>query len=386
MDHLFGLIDGDTLYDRPIPERHRLIFYLGHVDAFDWNQICRGALGMQSFHPSFDSLFEFGIDPEPGSAPSDTPSDWPREHEVRAYVAKLRSRVDESLSAAPEQILDVAIEHRLMHCETFAYLLHELPHDRKRKDRSTLEPGGPSPENPFIDIPAGEATLGQRPGDFGWDNEFARHRVAVPGFRIAKYKVTNGDYLRFVQAGARAPHFWADREGSWHYRGMFDFVPLPLDSPVYVTHDEAVAYAEWAGKSLPSEAQFHRAAYGTPRGAERRYPWGDVEPRSGHGNFDGHGWDPEAVTAHPGGESAFGIAQLVGNGWEWTSTEFAPFAGFQPFPFYPGYSQNFFDGRHYVLKGGSPRTPRELLRPSFRNWFRPNYPYVYSTFRLLEND
>jgi len=90
------------------------------------------------------------------------------------------------------------------------------------------------------------------------------------------------------------------------------------------------------------------------------------------------------VTATMGGDSAFGIAQLVGNGWEWTSTPFEPFPGFQPFPFYPGYSARFFDGQHYVLKGASPRTPAALLRRSFRNWFRPNYPYVYAGFRCVE--
>jgi formylglycine-generating enzyme required for sulfatase activity len=98
---------------------------------------------------------------------------------------------------------------------------------------------------------------------------------------------------------------------------------------------------------------------------------------------DFRSWDPEPVTASP--LNRFGVSQLVGNGWEWTATRFEPFAGFQPSPFYPGYSANFFDGRHYVLKGGSPRTARCLLRPSFRNWFRPAYPYVYATFRLLEN-
>jgi formylglycine-generating enzyme required for sulfatase activity len=90
------------------------------------------------------------------------------------------------------------------------------------------------------------------------------------------------------------------------------------------------------------------------------------------------------VTATPAGDSAFGVSQLVGNGWEWTRTVFAPFPGFAPHPAYAGYSANFFDGEHYVLKGASPVTDRALLRPTFRNWFRPQYPYVYATFRLVE--
>jgi formylglycine-generating enzyme required for sulfatase activity len=386
-DALFEIIRPEALYDRPIAERHRLIFYLGHLEAFDWNQICRGALGFPSFHPAFDKLFEFGIDPEPGSASQDKSSDWPRMSEVLHYRVGVRARVDEALDRAPAQIVNVAIEHRLMHAETFAYLMHELPYAKKR---TVVGPHGGSAEsapNPMIRIPAGEAALGQCDGAFGWDNEFPLHRVRVGEFWIAQHKVTNGDYLRFIEAtGAKPPHFWTRDNGRWMVRGMFGTVPLPLDWPVYVTHDEAAAYAGRAGKQLPSETHFHRAAYGTPSGQERAYPWGDAPPEAERGNFDFHRWDPVGVAATPRGDSAFGVSQLTGNGWEWTATPFAPFEGFQPFPFYPGYSAGFFDGRHFILKGGSPRTASELLRRSFRNWFRPNYPYVYATFRLVSGD
>ena len=202
---------------------------------------------------------------------------------------------------------------------------------------------------------------------------------------MSKYKVTNGEYLQFVRAGAKPPHFWTWREGQWYWRGMWGEMPLPLDWPVYVTHEEACAFAAWTGKRLPTEAEFHRAAYGTVHGEEERsYPWGDDQPDSRRGNFDGNRWDPIPVTATPLGDSAFGISQLVGNGWEWTSTVFQPFPGFQPLSFYPGYSARFFDGDHYVLKGASPRTDARLLRRSFRNWFRPNFPYVYAGFRCVE--
>jgi formylglycine-generating enzyme required for sulfatase activity len=147
---------------------------------------------------------------------------------------------------------------------------------------------------------------------------------------------------------------------------MFGAVPLPTAWPVYVTHQEASAYAKWLGKQLPTEAQFHRAASGSSNGA---------------GNYDFRFWDPVPVTD----SSSEGIAQLLGNGWEWTSSVFHPFAGFEPFPFYPGYSANFFDGDHYVLKGASARTAACFLRRSFRNWFRPDYPYVYAAFRCVEN-
>jgi gamma-glutamyl hercynylcysteine S-oxide synthase len=384
-DELFGLLKPAALYSRPVAERHRLIFYLGHVEAFDWNQIGRQALNIPSFHAEFDHLFEFGIDPPMGKAPEDQPSDWPTEGEVRAYAQRTREVIDEVLEQAPEQIVQVALEHRLMHAETLAYLLHNLPYDQKITVHTAPIHFRARPLAARPNIPAGVATLGQNAGEFGWDNEFDAHLVTVPAFAIGKYKVTNGEYLDFVRDGASAPHFWVHRGGEWFYRGMFAEIPLPPNAPVYLTYAEATAYARWAGKALPTEAQFHRAAYGTPSGDQRAYPWGNGSPQAAHENFDFHHWDPVSVDANPAGDSAFGVSQLVGNGWEWTTTQFGPFAGFQPFPFYAGYSKNFFDEEHYVLKGGSPRTASCFLRRSFRNWFRPDYPYVYATFHLVEN-
>jgi formylglycine-generating enzyme required for sulfatase activity len=146
---------------------------------------------------------------------------------------------------------------------------------------------------------------------------------------------------------------------------------------------EARAYARWAGKALPSEAEWQRAAYGDPSGTERAYPWGNAVPGPEFGNFDFGSWDPAPVSAFPEGRSAFGVVDLVGNGWEWTSTAFSPFPGFEPFPFYRGYSADFFDGKHFVMKGGSARTAACMLRRSFRNWFQPHYQYVYAGFRCV---
>ena len=384
-DHLFDLLRPEALCARPVPERHRLIFYLGHLEAFDWNLISRKTLGAPSFHPEFDQLFEFGIDPPVGRAAEDQPSDWPKAEQVRAYNRRVRSAIDETLDHAPEQIVHTALEHRLMHAETLAYLLHNLPYSDKASASGRVAHSARPLTAAMIAIPSGAATLGQSAAEFGWDNEFDQHQVKVPGFRIGKYKITNGDYLRFVEDGAAPPHFWTPRDGRWFYRGMFSEMALPLNAPVYVTHAEASAFARWAGRSLPTEAQFHRAAYGTPDGEERFYPWGGAPPDGSHGNFDFERWDPVDVDANPAGDSAFGVSQLAGNGWEWTGTRFGPFPGFRTFSFYPGYSQNFFDEEHYVMKGGSARTAACLLRRSFRNWFRPNYPYVYASFRVVEN-
>ncbi len=382
-DRLFELVRPEALYERPIAERHRIVFYVGHLEAFDWN-LWREPLNLESFHPSFDRLFAFGIDPPVGQQPQDQPRDWPSMEEVRAYNRRVRAELDARLSEVPDQLIHVGVEHRLMHAETFAYMLHNLPREAKIAAAQRDAASGPAPAAEMIEIPDGRATLGRDAG-FGWDNEFAEHAVDVRRFAIGRRKVSNGEYLEFVRSGAAAPHFWVQRNGEWFYRGMFEDLPLPLDWPVWVTRQEAEAYANWRGAALPTEAQFHRAAYGEPGGGEREYPWGGQPPSSEHGNFDFERWDPEPVTASPDGASAFGVEQMLGNGWEWTATEFGPFPGFQRFPFYPGYSANFFDGQHYVMKGGSPRTAASLLRRSFRNWFRPDYPHVYAGFRVVEN-
>lgn len=395
------MVRPDSLYERPIPERHRLIFYPGHLEAFDWNQIGQGALGLASFNAEFDRLFAFGIDPPMGQLPADKASDWPAVAEIQGYNKRVRQALDDVLDQAPEQMLHVVIEHRLMHAETFAYILHNLSQERKTVSPPTPHLAGPVPVHAMVDIPGGAATLGQprqggvgpsangafgpsTNGAFGWDNEFESRAVTVPSFAISKFKVTNRQYLEFVGAGAAAPYFWTRRGDQWFWRGMAGEVPLPLDWPVYVTCREAEAYARWAGKALPTEAQFQRAAFGTRNGEERTYPWGEEPPEARHGNFDFRHWDPIPVTASPMGDSAFGVSQLVGNGWEWTATAFHSFPGFQPFPFYPGYSAPFFDGAHNVLKGASARTAARLLRRSLRNWFRTDYPYAYAGFRLVE--
>jgi len=422
MDAHFRMVRPDALYERPIHERHRIVFYLGHVDAFDWNLLGTDALGLSPRDPELDQLFAFGIDPmETAALPSDKPSDWPTVDRVLAYVRRARERLDEALRTVRARDvlgdgvrMNVAIEHRLMHAETFAYMLHRLELDHKLTDARALSSGARMAASPYafdlekrvVEIPRGIATLGlaRGSGHFGWDNEFEEHAVDVAGFRIDAFPITNRRYLELVRAGGyQARELWSEagwawRESiglrhpvrwrwagrEWRYQGQLAETSLPLDAPVYVSHAEASAYARWRGVRLPTEAEWHRAAYGTHHGVERPYPWGASPPTPAHGCFDFASWDPVAVDAHPDGASAFGVHDLLGNGWEWTSTELAPFDGFEPQSFYRGYSADFFDGKHYVMKGGSPRTARCLLRRSFRNWFQAHYPYVYSTFRCVE--
>jgi iron(II)-dependent oxidoreductase len=424
-DALFHLLPPNSYYERPIPERHRLIFYLGHLEAFDRN-LLSGPLGLKSSDPVLDKLFAFGIDPVGGGLPTDAPGDWPSIAAVEKYKRGVREQLDERLhdhnafsdkegDLSGRTLLQVAIEHRLMHAETLAYLLNNLSADKKTPQPAPSADLRPSPERKQATIPAGIATLGQMRSDgeaFGWDNEFDAEQISVPSFSIDVFPVTNGEYLKFVEAGGyqdsnywkpedwawrvqqriEHPHFWLPRgsstvsgtERQWDYRAMFGTTPLPASWPVYVSHAEASAFARWAGRKLPTEPQWHRAAYGTADERERMYPWGDEPPEGQRGNFDHQRWDASPVDSHTAGASAFGVIDLLGNGWEWTSTVFGPLPGFRPFPFYPGYSADFFDGKHFVMKGGSPRTDACMLRRSFRNWFQPHYPYAYATFRCVE--
>jgi gamma-glutamyl hercynylcysteine S-oxide synthase len=419
-DELFNLVHTRSLYERPIPERHRIIFYLGHLEAFDWNLMNDSVLGLKAFHPEFDRLFAFGIDPVGNGLPTDQPPDWPSVAAVRDYLTRVRTQLDHKLaqevidadnlmqnSVSLTTLLNVAIEHRLMHVETLAYMLHHLPLDHKVRHTDPRPLVSPPLNGRMTKIPAGWATLGlQRDTEtFGWDNEYEAHTAHVPAFEIDQYKITNLQYLEFIAAGGydtRAfwsdddwnwksergishPVFWKRVNDEWFHRGMFEETPLPLNWPVYVSHAEATAYAGWAGKTLPTEEQWHRAAYGTPDGRERLYPWGDEPPNPNLGNFALHRWDPTAVNAFPRGTSAFGVSDMLGNGWEWTSTTFAPFPGFEPFAFYRGYSADFFDGKHFVMKGSSARTAACMMRPTFRNWFQAHYQYMYAGFRCVSH-
>jgi gamma-glutamyl hercynylcysteine S-oxide synthase len=426
-DELFTLVQPDSLYARPIAERHRIIFYIGHLEAFDWNLFHLRVFELKPFHPEFDRLFAFGIDPVGGGLPTDQPADWPSIAAVQDYVRKIRAVLDEKLTQAlldsdlPTSdgfplatLLNVAIEHRLMHAETLAYMLHQLPLDRKKPQTESLSLITPAVIDRSIEIPAGIVTLGLSRGSdsFGWDNEYETHTVNVPAFAIDQYKVTNRQFLEFIAAGGYEmrsfwsdgdkneedwnwksrhemshPAFWKRQGQQWLYRTMFQDVPLPLDWPVYVSQAEAKAYANWAGKSLPTEAEWQRAAYATP-GDERLYPRSGeaqdaADPREQPGNFDFARWSPVPVNARAQSQSAFGVYGMLGNGWEWTSTQFAPFPGFEPFPFYRGYSADFFDGKHFVMKGGSARTATCMLRPTFRNWFQAHYQFIYTGFRCV---
>jgi iron(II)-dependent oxidoreductase len=445
---IFDLIDPSTYYSRPIALRNPIVFYEGHLPAFSVIAFLRRGLGRPPVDARLERLFERGIDPDNTDAAvprSGANTEWPSRDEVLDFGARADAAMIEALEDAElrddlpamhrAQALYTALEHEAMHQETLLYMWHRLPYDKKIKPGSGIgDPGSdlsagtagtsnnslwlpPSGErrgetgntSERVRIPAGAATLGADRDRivFGWDNEFDVHRVDVPAFDIDVHNVTNAQFLEFVAAGGyRDRSLWSDEHWKWvqenqisqpafwspakdptasrSWIGMFEDIPLPAEWPVYVSHAEAEAYARWRGRRLPTEPEYHRAAFGTPAGEERSYPWGEIPPAPEHGNFDFARFEPAAVGSFPASASAWGVQDLAGNGWEWTSTIFAPFPGFQPMASYPEYSADFFDGQHYVMKGASPATARELIRRSFRNWFRPNYPYVYATFRTVK--
>lgn len=285
-----------------------------------------------------------------------------------------------------------------MHQETLLYMIQEAPHEIKNRlryaDQYQVAEEAMRTE---VTVPGGDAALGARFDalDFGWDNEFPELNLEVPEFKMDSLPVTNGRFLEFVEcggykdsrwwleedwvwrahAGLAAPNVWRRKQGQWFYRTVFELLPLQevLSWPVYVSLAEARSYARWRSARLPTEAEFHRAAYGA--GA-----------RWSADNVGFARWSPSPVGLADD-DNGFGIRDLIGNGWEWTATAFQPFPGFSPYiAGYKEYSADFFDGKHFVLKGGSWATALELVRPSFRNWYQAHYPYVFAKFRCVADE
>jgi len=400
---IFDLLTDEAYYDQPIALRHPIVFYEGHIPAFSLNTLVKKALGKPGLDERLERLFARGIDPDENHAGTPAPFTWPERAQVRAFVEAADAIVIDALAndvvdVPGHPLLDRAdavytiLEHEAMHQETLLYMWHRLPHDKKRRPSSYRVTTDATPVTPVdIIIPGGPVRLGARPGSipFGWDNEFGEVTVDVAPFSVGRFNVTNGDFLEFVLAGGYSrpelwssadwtwvqeqglqhPTFWEQEGEEWRWRGMFESLPLPRQWPVYASHAEASAYTRWRKRRLLTEAEYQRLV--TP------YPAG--------GYYDFSGYEPAPIGSHPEGRSSDGVDDLVGNGWEWTSTIFRPYPGFQASASYPEYSSDFFDESHYVMKGASPVTARELARPTFRNWFRPRYPYVYASFRLAGN-
>lgn len=429
-DTIFSLLPSPAdFYVQPITLRNPFIFYVGHVAAFSHSHVLTHTLGHASFNAAYEYLFSRGIDPsvdDPSSchAHPEIPTSWPSVDEVEAYKSNVRQHVKAALSLlaqkrSSERTARLCAEHELMHSETLLYMIMQMDTPKLSHEKAGALPPSDlvfgtdtvkystTVLDRMIIVPPGKASLGADFDTipFGWDNEFPASKVDVSGFEIGEYPITNGQFMKFVSSGNyENPKFWGgdwkwkqsmnmeypilwrkNEVGNFSLKTLWGDVPMAnvLDWPVNVSWAEANAYANWRGSRLPTEAEFNRAAYAK----DTKYPWGNADPIPGvHGNFGFHRWCPGPVDAYPAGASGYGVKDLVSNGWEWTSTKFAPFNGFIPhIPHYPGYSSDFFDDNHYVMLGASWATTGSLIRKSFRNWFQPHYPYMFSKFRLCRD-
>jgi iron(II)-dependent oxidoreductase len=334
---------------------------------------------------------------------------------ARRYVADVRGRVSDLLEAIPLESADpllaqgfafrMIVQHEQQHVETML-ATHQL-----RVGPAVLSapaaPHRPVPALPAeVLIPAGDFELGTDLDPWALDNERPAHRVHVPAFALDTTPVTNAAYAGFIAAGGYAdsrwwhpdgwahvqsaglvaPQFWVPDGAGWAVLRFGELVAVHPDEPVqHVCWYEADAYARWAGRRLPTEAEWETAARHDPAAdRSRRYPWGDAEPDETLANLGGRHLGPATVGAYPDGASAYGVHQLIGDVWEWTSSDFAGYPGFVAFP-YREYSEVFFGPAYKVLRGGGWAVDPAACRGTFRNWDYPIRRQIFAGFRTARS-
>jgi iron(II)-dependent oxidoreductase len=334
----------------------------------------------------------------------------------RQYTADVRGRVLDLLERTPLQgrpllqhgfAFGMIVQHEQQHDETML-----ATHQLRAGEPVLAAPPPPSDPPPLpaeVLIPAGPFTMGTSTEPWALDNERPAHTVELPAFWIDTTPVTNADFITFIeaggydderwwhplgwrhrqQAGLSAPLFWDQAPGTatgW-VRRSFGRTETVLESEpvVHVCWYEADAYARWAGRRLPTEAEWEKAArYDPVTGRSRRFPWGDEEPTPSRANLGQRHLRPAAAGSYPEGESASGVRQLIGDVWEWTSTWFHPYPGFRAWP-YREYSEVFFGGDYPVLRGGSFGSDPAAARATFRNWDYPIRRQIFSGFRCARD-
>ncbi len=399
-----------------------LLWEIGHLAWFQENWVVRHLNREPPARPDADALYDSM------AVPHHTRWDLPLPSldGTLAYMAAVLDRVLGFLDADPvppglAYFLRLVIFHEDMHDEAFTYtrqtLAYPAPRLRLAPEGASLPRGGePAARRDRgaeagglegdVEVPGGRFALGATPDGepFVFDNEKWAHPVAVAPFRMARAPVTNAGFAAFVEDGGyRRPELWspggrgwlesarADHPvywrrggtGGWERREFDAWVPLGDAEPViHVNAFEAEAYCAWAGRRLPTEAEWERAATYDPAapGGKRRFPWGADPPGPDRANLDGRRLGPVAVGAFGAGDSALGIRGLVGNVWEWTASAFLPYPGFVPDP-YQDYSEPWMDGRHRVLRGGGWATRGRLLRNTWRNFYLPERNDVPAGFR-----
>ncbi|HWS54355.1 MAG TPA: SUMF1/EgtB/PvdO family nonheme iron enzyme [Pyrinomonadaceae bacterium] len=418
---LFDMAGEGELRESPGFGFRPVIWHLAHIGVFEAYWLLQKVAG----RPAPDERYERVFDPI--RTPREESKDLPARREMEAYLGRVREGALDTLAAADfgsrdpllrgGYVFDLVLEHERQHQETLAYLLQLLDPSKKvraaapgsERDAEDFNHGRPpAPSRTpggMVTIPEGPFLMGAAWDSFAYDNERPAHDVFLPAYKLARLPVTNEEYARFVaEGGYERREFWGEegwgwrekegwgcplywrREGGrcWSARRMFDEGELEPGHPVTgVSWYEAEAYARFAGGRLPTEAEWEKAA-SWDGARKRRFAWGDAEPAANLCNFGARRWGTTPVDHFPAGASFYGCLDMSGNVWEWTSSPFDAFPGFEPFP-YPEYSETWFDGDHRVLKGGSWATSAPVLRASFRNFFRRPFRIAFAGLRLAED-
>ncbi|HET9871798.1 MAG TPA: ergothioneine biosynthesis protein EgtB [Propionibacteriaceae bacterium] len=402
-------VDEDDLVRQHSPLMSPLVWDLAHIGNQEELWLVRDVGGREPVRSDIDELydaFRHSRSDRP-SLPLLSPT------EARRYVRQVRDKVWDLLDT-------VSLEGRPLVSEGFAFgmiIQHEQQHDETmlathqlRSGSAVLDAAPPPPARLAVSgevaVDGGGFSMGTSTEPWALDNERPAHQVHVPGFFIDAAPVTNAEYAAFiadggyhqprwwsaagwqhrVQAGLTAPMHWLPDHGGWSARTFGRRAALVPEAPVvHVCFYEAEAYASWAGKRLPTEAEWEKAARYDPRtGRTRRYPWGDEDAGPQHANLGQRHLAPAPVGAYPNGASPLGVHQLIGDVWEWTASPFTGYPGFRAFP-YREYSEAFFGDAYRVLRGGSFGTDPAACRGTFRNWDYPVRRQIFSGFRCARD-
>lgn len=404
-------VDDHELAAQHSPLMSPLVWDLAHIGNQEELWLLRGVAGREAMRPEIDGLYDAFEHPRATrpSLPLLAPA------EARSYAAEVRGRALDVLGSTP-------LGGRPLVRSGFAFGMiaqHEQQHDETMLITHQLRAGPAAlsaPEPPQatdatalpaeVLVPGGPFTMGTSTEPWSLDNERPSHRREVPGFFIDTAPVTCGAYRAFIEDGGyteqhwwapegwsmvrehelTAPLFWHRDAGQWLRRRFGVTEPAPADEPVlHVSWYEADAYARWAGRRLPTEAEWEKAARHDPgSGRSRRYPWGDEDPTPERANLGQRHLRPAPAGAYAAGRSPSGAGQLIGDVWEWTSSDFLPYPGFAPFP-YREYSEVFFGPGHKVLRGGSFAVDAVACRGTFRNWDLPVRRQIFSGFRTARD-
>jgi iron(II)-dependent oxidoreductase len=387
-----------------------LVWDFAHIGNQEELWLVRDVGGRDPVRADIDQLYDAFKHPRPDrpALPLLDPT------ETRRYLSEVRSKVLDVLDHVPMEgrrlvehgfAFGMIVQHEQQHDETMLAThqlrtgpaaLHALP---PRPPRSRKLPSE-------VLVPAGEFTVGTSTEPWALDNERPAHRVTTSAYWLDTAPVTNAQYQRFmVDGGYDDPRWWSQRgwahrceaalvgpqywyrDGESWWRNRFGVIePVPPDEPVvHVSFFEAQAYAAWAGKRLPTEVEWEKAARFDPAtGRSRRFPWGDEDPTPAHANLGQRHLQPAAAGSYPAGASPLGVHQLIGDVWEWTSSGFSDYPGFAPFP-YREYSEVFFGGDYRMLRGGSFGTDTAVCRGTFRNWDHPVRRQIFAGFRCARN-